>query len=396
MSSPSNNTIPDTSYLDSLRGQVPEDDLNKLRDYASKKLYHQLTVECLSVVRNDEAWPLGGKTKEEFWNKFVDQFSSKMNTVVMLELLDQVAESMPAADGLKLTEKYGELVGKSSKDAQVAYDSQKAIALVRAGDMKQARDILDTVEGHLEDIDWSYGIDPAARSSYHRAAAFMYQEKNDPPSFYRESMRYLLYTPLAAIPEKERGPLAFKIAVAALISPKEFSYGDLLQQPLFSEFLPTCEQYAWIMDFVKALHDGVFAKFDQAVVDHKAKWEAVPELKRAMQFDLKHKMSLSAMMEMAFQRPKKQRSSISFVDIAKACRVNEGEVEDIFRKTMCAGLIKGSIDEVSRTVKVTWVKPRVLDMQRLELLKFRLEGWSQQSTQLLQDVEELTPELLVS
>ncbi|EER14780.1 26S proteasome non-ATPase regulatory subunit, putative [Perkinsus marinus ATCC 50983] len=392
----SSSNPPDTSYLDSLRGQLPEEDLDKLRDCAAKKLYHQLTVECLRVVRNDSAWPLGGKTKAEFWDKFMDQFSTKMNTVVMLEILEQVTESMPASEGLKLTEKYGEMASKSSKDSQVAYDSQKAIALVRAGDIKQAREILDAVEEHLNDIDWSYGIDPAARSSYHRAAAFMHQERNDPPSFYRESMRYLLYTPLAAIPEKERGPLAFKIAVAALISPKEFGLGDLLQQPLFSEFLPTCEQYSWVMDFVQALHDGVFAKFDQAIADHKAKWEAVPELKKALETDLKHKMSLSAMMEMAFQRPKKQRSAISFDDIAKACRVGDDQVEDIFRKTMCAGLIKGSIDEVNRTVKVTWVRPRVLDMQRLELLKFRLEGWSQQATQLLQEVEELTPELLVS
>lgn len=43
------------------------------------------------------------------------------------------------------------------------------------------------------------------------------------------------------------------------------------------------------MDFVQALHDGVFAKFDQAIADHKAKWEAVPELKKALETDLKRK-----------------------------------------------------------------------------------------------------------
>lgn len=38
-------------------------------------------------------------------------------------------------------------------------------------------------------------------------------------------------------------------------------------------------------------------------------------------------------------------------------------------------LIKGSIDQISRHVRITWVQPRVLDRPQIEALKRKLEAW---------------------
>lgn len=57
------------------------------------------------------------------------------------------------------------------------------------------------------------------------------------------------------------------------------------------------------------------------------------------------------------------------------------------------GLIKGSIDQVSETLHVTWVQPRVLDRDQIRQLADRLKTW----TDKLQTVEQrIAPELLVS
>lgn len=39
------------------------------------------------------------------------------------------------------------------------------------------------------------------------------------------------------------------------------------------------------------------------------------------------------------------------------------------------GLVKGSIDEVDKRVHMTWVQPRVLDLQQIKGMKDRLEFW---------------------
>lgn len=40
------------------------------------------------------------------------------------------------------------------------------------------------------------------------------------------------------------------------------------------------------------------------------------------------------------------------------------------------GLVKGSLDQVSATAKITWVQPRVLTRQQIEALKGKLDEWT--------------------
>lgn len=45
------------------------------------------------------------------------------------------------------------------------------------------------------------------------------------------------------------------------------------------------------------------------------------------------------------------------------------QVELLVMKALSAGLVKGSIDEVDKRVLMTWVQPRVLDLQQVTWLK---------------------------
>ncbi|KAL0155825.1 hypothetical protein M9458_050088, partial [Cirrhinus mrigala] len=50
-------------------------------------------------------------------------------------------------------------------------------------------------------------------------------------------------------------------------------------------------------------------------------------------------------------------------------------VELLVMKALSVGLIKGSIDEVEKKVHMTWVQPRVLDVQQIKGMKDRLDFW---------------------
>ncbi|CAE7948269.1 26S proteasome non-ATPase regulatory subunit 13 [Symbiodinium microadriaticum] len=82
-----------------------------------------------------------------------------------------------------------------------------------------------------------------------------------------------------------------------------------------------------------------------------------------------------------------------------ACSVSDQplrKVEHLVMRSMCAELIRGQIDEVSELVTVTWVKPRILDPVRIDLMRERMDAWASQTGLLLEHLEQVTPELLVS
>merc|ERR1712098_852763 len=96
-----------------------------------------------------------------------------------------------------------------------------------------------------------------------------------------------------------------------------------------------------------------------------------------------------------FQREKKARR-VLFSDIAKHCRVEAKEVEFLIMRTMNEKLVRGVIDEVEECVDFTWVKPRILDMGRIELMRGRIDEWQVQAKNLMSSLEDMTPELMVS
>lgn len=145
---------------------------------------------------------------------------------------------------------------------------------------------------------------------------------------------------------------------------------------------------------MEAFCEGKFDLFDAAMKNHAARLSACPELKAA-EPDLKKKMTQLALMEMVFQRPKKERV-VAFADIAKHCRVGAKEVEYLLMRTMNEELCRGVIDEVDQVCTFSWVKPRILDNNRIIIMRDRIDDWATQAKNLMSTLEEMTPELMVS
>ena len=86
-------------------------------------------------------------------------------------------------------------------------------------------------------------------------------------------------------------------------------------------------------------------------------WSSLVDLKQK-EDQLMEKVSLLAVMELSFQRNAKQRQ-LSFDEIVAHTTLPKDKVELLVMKALSKGLIKGQIDQVSESVQVTWVQPRV-------------------------------------
>eukprot|EP00918_Siedleckia_nematoides_P011149 GHVU01024417.1.p2 GENE.GHVU01024417.1~~GHVU01024417.1.p2 ORF type:complete len:105 (-),score=25.62 GHVU01024417.1:432-746(-) len=102
---------------------------------------------------------------------------------------------------------------------------------------------------------------------------------------------------------------------------------------------------------------------------------------------------MGAFCELAFRLPMGKKQ-IAFQDIAVYCDIPLTDVEFMAMNAMCAELVRGSIDEVGQEVTIDWVKPRILDQERLAVLKSRLEAWANTNEELSKALKAQVPEFV--
>ncbi len=97
-------------------------------------------------------------------------------------------------------------------------------------------------------------------------------------------------------------------------------------------------------------------------------------------------------MRMVFERPAEERN-ISFDDISVATRLPYDQVEWLLMRAMAKDLIRGKMDEVEQIIRVTWLRPRVLNKVQMTQLNDKLKSWAQTVKNTLLFIEGETPEL---
>lgn len=379
--------------LEAQRKAHPElsEKIDEIAKYAGSKLYHQLTTVLIDFLKSPvfETSPSAASELLGLFNDFIRSFESKFDKVRWVQILAIVCKPQEHQVALDLVESFEASVA-GHRDAKYLWQSLKGEKLTLKGESDAAKELLDALGKEIND---AYEVDALIQSQFHKTNASLWKSIGRWQDFYKSSILYLAFTPMASIPEKDRPQLAFEIGVAALVAEEEFNFGELLQQELLACLDGT--QYAWIKDLLQAFGEGKFDLYDAALAKHRAQIDATPQLKSSETKVLRPKMCALALMELAFRKPKKQRRLV-FDEIAQHCRVGAKEVEFLIMKSMCANLLRGQIDEVGQVVIVTWVKPRILDNMRVDLLRQRVDTWQKQTGLLLEHLEEMTPELLVS
>eukprot|EP00697_Spironema_sp_BW2_P013612 gnl/Spiro4/3784_TR1864_c0_g1_i1.p1 gnl/Spiro4/3784_TR1864_c0_g1~~gnl/Spiro4/3784_TR1864_c0_g1_i1.p1 ORF type:complete len:417 (-),score=88.97 gnl/Spiro4/3784_TR1864_c0_g1_i1:126-1292(-) len=366
--------------------------IQQLLNLYQTKLWHQLTVAVEEFVRS----PYFEANKHELplvYHNFVKDFESRINPRKLVQLAAFIAESFE--DPAKSLE-FLELI--SSKNEVRADDAAKclcsnALALIL---MRMGQD--DKVKASLEAskalLDGPVTFEPIVYSSFYRASMAYHQAKGTASEFYHDSLKYLSYTPLTDIPATTAPRLAFDIGVAALLGDNIYNFGELLAHPVLASLDNT--QFSWMRLFLQAFNTGNIAEYNALRERYGASVASLtPQLCEPATIEkMREKISILCLMEIVFRRPSSDRT-IPFGVIASEARIEMHEVEFLLMKALSLKVVEGVIDEVAQIVQITWVQPRVLNLEQIGGISARIGEWAKKVQSTLRDVESDTQELLV-
>ncbi|XP_036076178.1 26S proteasome non-ATPase regulatory subunit 13 isoform X2 [Rousettus aegyptiacus] len=313
---------------------------HRLEELYTKKLWHQLTLQVLDFVQ-DPCFAQGDGLIKLYEN-FISEFEHRVNPLSLVEIILHVVRQMTDPNvALTFLEKTREKV-KSSDEAVILCKTAIGALKLNIGDLQVTKETIEAVEDMLHNLP---GV-TSVHSRFYDLSSKYYQTVGNHASYYKDALRFLGCVDIRDLPAPEQRERAFTLGLAGLLGDGVFNFGELLMHPVLESLRGTDRQ--WLIDTLYAFNSGNVERFQTL----KAAWGQ----------------------QMTFTRPANHRQ-LTFEEIAKSAKISVNEVELLVMKALSVGLVKGSIDEVDGRVHMTWVQPRVLDLQQIAGMRDRLGFW---------------------
>ncbi|CEP21675.1 unnamed protein product [Cyberlindnera jadinii] len=332
-------------------------------DFYQRKLWHYLTL-CLDTFYQSKL-SIGFRMK--LYTQFVSEFKWKLNQMKNVEFLSQslVEVEFPEEKLEYLKTCHTELEAQDKLDNEQALlflEVEIARCKLHLKQENDARDELDKIDTKISALD---DVELKLNQSYYSTNSEYYKVKSDYNNFYYQSLLYLSTVTLDDLSVVDQQRLAYELSISALLADKIYNFGELLIHPILSTLKGS--DYNWLVDLLYSLNSGNIEQFS-ANLGH---LEKNPLLKNSESF-LKQKICLMTLVELVFS---KSIRIISFKDVSKATKLSLDEVEHLVMRALSLGLLKGSIDQISQTISISWVQPRIISQEQIANMKQKLVEW---------------------
>uniref|UniRef100_A0A8C7IDB5 Proteasome 26S subunit, non-ATPase 13 n=1 Tax=Oncorhynchus kisutch TaxID=8019 RepID=A0A8C7IDB5_ONCKI len=300
-----------------------------LEEFYNKKLWHQLTLKLTDFVK-DPCFATGDGLIQ-LYDNFLSDFDHRINPLSLVEIILYVARQMTdPKDAITFLEKTKEKV-KSNDESVILCKTSIGALKLEINDLPATKILIEEVEETLNNLP---GV-TSVHGRFYDLSSKYYRIVGNHASYYKDALRYLGCVDIKDLPETEKQERAFTLGLAGLLGEGVYNFGELLMHPVLESLRSTDKQ--WLIDTLYSFNGGNVEKFQA----YKSAWGA-------------------------------QVTSTTGYITAYNSRLN---VELLVMKALSVGLIKGNIDEVDQKVQMTWVQPRVLDLQQIKGMKDRLDLW---------------------
>uniref|UniRef100_A0AAX7UBW5 26S proteasome non-ATPase regulatory subunit 13 n=1 Tax=Astatotilapia calliptera TaxID=8154 RepID=A0AAX7UBW5_ASTCA len=306
------------------------------------------------------------------YENFMSDFEHRINPLSLVEILLFVARQMSG------TEKWEHFLSEAVILCKTAIGNLR----LEINDVPATKKEIEEIEETLNNLP---GV-TSVHGRFYDLSSKYYRLVGDHAAYYKDALRYLGCVDIRCFPETERQERAFTLGLAGLLGEGVYNFGELLMHPVLESLRNTDKQ--WLIDTLYAFNAGNVEKFQSL----KSAWGQQPDL-ASQEGKLMQKIQLLCVMEMTFTRPANHRQ-LTFTEIAQSAKIPVNEVELLVMKALSVGLIKGNIDEVDQKVQMTWVQPRVLDLQQIKGMKERLDFWCDDVKNMAVLVEQQAHDIL--
>ncbi|CAJ0945614.1 unnamed protein product, partial [Mesorhabditis belari] len=374
----------------SAQGEVA-DKWQKLEQLYTKKLWHQLTKEVLTLL-SDETFSRRLNLKE-FYDNFVSEFEHRINCLHLVEICIPVARFLFTTDkpeAFNFLEKIEKTVAKDKQATIRLHTAQIELRLNNKDqnecclDIQKVRGMLESTQKEIDDL---VGVTEVHAPFYKMSAVYL-KEIGDFAGYYREALRYLGVEDANKLSFQDKHYQAVLIGFAALLGENIYNFGELLAHPILKSLDGSQEK--WLLDVLYAFNEGDLNKF----YGLERYWGGWPDMKKQKEF-LVEKIRLLSIMEIALARPSKERN-ISFGEIATKAQIETSKVEHLVMKALSKELIRGAIDQVNQTVHISWVQPRVLNATQILSMADRISEWCRDVAKMENIVNDNAKEIILT
>ena len=271
-------------------------------------------------------------------------------------------------------------------EAQLLCATEAAHFSLLLEDLPAVQESLNKASKTLDTLD---NVPSIVHAAFYRVSGDLHKAKAEYGGYYKNSLLYLACVDNLErdLTPNERIERARDLGIAALLGESIYNFGELLMHPILSSLLGT--EHEWLNKLLYAFNSGSLGKFESLLpylsqqvcntctdcdLDQLVHYSQ-PILASSLDF-LRPKICLMALIDLVFRLPSSQRVAIPFTVIASETQLRPEEVEFLIMKALSLGLVRGSIDQVDQTVRITWVQPRVLAKDQIDELRLRLDDWS--------------------
>lgn len=365
----------------------------QLEDYYERKLWNQLTLALQEFF--DLPQSQLDQLQAKIFNLFVSKCQSKLNYLRVIDFLLQAFQD-PHECFSKLQELQGDIVADLQKrlssrrldDVDSTINNDEAVVYVRLqiarhalllSDLARAEEILDLVSDKFETTlqnDYSSKINAAfylTKCQYHK----YYENYN---LFYTNGLLFLSSVEGSMLPD-QRVPFCYDLCIAALLGDKIYNFGELILHDILQTISSPDGQYFWLYSLIQHLNSGNLAEFNHWL-QHTQK--AAPQVWHHRDF-LHLKIVIMSLLELILTNLSPDKTLL-FQEISAATSIALNDVELYIIKCFSLGLIKGHINQIQQVLVVTWMQPRVLNLDQVKNLYNRLVHWNTKVDELAKEV----------
>ncbi|PIS54221.1 hypothetical protein CJI97_003922 [Candidozyma auris] len=386
-----------STILAQLRSELESSDLiqiiYQLEDFYERKLWNQLTLALEELYQNPESSI--GTLRQQIFSSFLSQFQNKLNQIKLVDFLlrsfddDQVCYDklieLKSSMVAELTKKHGtrkpdnldELI--NNEEAVIYVNLQIARYALILNDSVSADEILESVGDKFESTlqnEFSAKINAA----FYLTKCQYYKIHENYNLFYTNGLLYLssLDSPL---PLDQQIKFCYDLCIAALLGNKIYNFGELILHDILKVISDQSSEYFWLYNLITNLNAGNLAKFNEWLQVSMSK---SPFLAHHKTF-LHQKIVIMSLLE-KISTEQATNKRLSFKSISDVTGTPIDEVELLIIKCFSLNLIKGYINQIQQVLVVTWLQPRILNLDQVKTLYNHLVEWDSRVENLAKDV----------